>query len=206
MIEPLATGPQATGPLESGWLADTPVGDTVLRRFVTSYAEWLERSGQRADHPTLRTDDVVAVDESSAHLLLNHAILLRPLDDPARVDALVADLLGFFGERDGGAFSVFSPWPVLLPGFAAGGYPPFMLRVPGGERPAVPPGLELAEVKDPDALAEYEQVLVEGFPLESLQPWRRGVAMHESIVGAPGMRCFVGRVDGRLGSVQSCRQ
>ena len=200
------TEPPDTEPLETGWGADTPVVDTVLRRFVTGYGEWLENSGRRAGHPTLRTDDVIAVDESSAHLLLNHAVLLRPLDDPTRAEALAADLQGFFGARDGGAFSVFNPWPgfrsgtepgSVPPGFAVGGYPPFMLRAPGGERPAAPPDLELVEVDHADLLAEYERVLVEGFPLESLQPWQRGVALHESIVGAPGMRCFIGRVEGR---------
>ena len=174
----------------------------MLRRFVVGYAEWLESSGRRAGHPTLRTDDVVAVDESSAHLLLNHSVLLRPLDDPARAETLVADLHGFFGARDGGAFSVFNPWAgPVPPGLTVGGHPPFMLRVPGGERPAVPPGLELVEVDSADLLAEYEQVLVDGFPLESLQPWQRGVALHESVVGAPGMRCFIGRVEGRAVTV-----
>lgn len=198
MTGPNEPGPLETGPLETGWRADTPVDDTVLRRFVIGYGEWLEASGRRAGHPTLRTDDVVAVDESSAHLLLNHAVILRPLDEPARVEALVVELHGFFDGRDGGAFSVFNPWAgPVPPGFVVGGHPPFMLRAPGGERPAAPPDLELVEVDHADVLAEYEQVLVEGFPLESLQPWQRGIALHESIVGAPGMRCFVGRVDGR---------
>ena len=46
-------------------------------------------------------------------------------------------------------------------------------------------------------LAEYERVLVDGFPLEALQPWQPHATLHPSALHLPGVRMFVGRVDGR---------
>src|SRR6516165_8224069 len=81
-------------PLETGWLDDTPVADTLLRRFVVGFASWIETSGRAAGHPVLRTPDVVAVDEHADHLLLNSGILLRPLG-PDRAGDLLAELTAF---------------------------------------------------------------------------------------------------------------
>ena len=97
---------------------------------------------------------------------------MRPVT-PDRADAVAADLMRFF-DGAGGPFSMFCPWPTELPGFAAAGHPPLLLRVPGGERPPTPPELTIEEVATREGLADYEQVLVDGFPLESLQPWRAG--------------------------------
>jgi hypothetical protein len=183
-------------PLENGWLADTPVGDSLQRRFVLGFAEWIESSGLAAGHPVLRTDDLVAVDEHSAHLLLNSGILLHPLA-AADVGRVLGDVLGLYAGGAGGPFSVFSPWPTELPDLEVGGHPPLMLRLPAPAAPPVPDGLEVVEVTTPDLLAEYERVLVEGFPLDELQPWQASVALHPSSLHVPGVRMFVGLDDGR---------
>jgi hypothetical protein len=182
--------------LETGWLAATPVGDSLQRRFVTGFADWIEASGRAAGNPVLRTADVVAVDEHSPHLLLNSGILLRPVTaaDGGRV---VGDLLSLYAGGAGGPFSVFSPWPVELPDVEVGGHPPVMLRVAGGEAPPVPDGLAVVEVTTLELLAEYERVLVEGFPLDELQPFRAHTALHPSSLHVPNMRMFIGLVDGR---------
>jgi GNAT superfamily N-acetyltransferase len=78
-----------------------------------------------------------------------------------------------------------------------------MLRAPGGEAPDPPSKLEIVEVADADALADYEQVLVDGFPVESLQPWARGCALAESVITVPGWRLWVGYHDARAVTVAS---
>jgi hypothetical protein len=181
--------------LESGWFADTPVDDTLLRQYVVANAEWMEAVARASGGPVLRTDDVLIVDEHSPHLLFNTGILLRPLE-PDRGDRIAADLMGFF-TGEGGPFSLFCPWPTALPGLAVGGYPPLMLRPAGGTRPAVPAELEIEAARTREELGEYEQVLVDGFPLPELQPWRPGVAFHPANLHVPGTEFFVGRVDGR---------
>jgi hypothetical protein len=191
-----AAEPSGEQTLETGWLAGTPVADSVQRRFVVGFAEWIESSGLAAGNPVLRTADVVAVDEHSPHLLLNSGILLHPVAaaDGGRV---VGDLLSLFAGGEGGPFSLFSPWPVELPDLEVGGYPPVMLRVAGGAAPPVPDGLDVVEVTTPELLTEYERVLVEGFPLDELQPFRVHTALHPSSLHVPGMRMFVGLVDDR---------
>jgi GNAT superfamily N-acetyltransferase len=181
--------------LETGWEPDTPVADNVVRAFVTGYAEWMLASADAAGQRSIRTDDFVAIDEGSPFVMLNHVIVLRPITC-ARADAVAAALHGFFLDGPGGPYSLFSPWPPPpLAGFEPGGYPPLMLRPPGGTAPPVPEGLDIVEVLDDDALAEYERVVVDGFAIESLQPWRRGCAFGGSVLSVPGWRLWLGRTD-----------
>ncbi|HEX5587611.1 MAG TPA: GNAT family N-acetyltransferase, partial [Acidimicrobiia bacterium] len=188
--------PAADEVLETGWLPSTPVDDSVTRRFVLGFAEWVESCGNAAGHPVLRTPDVVAVDEHSAQLLLNTAILLRPVT-PERAPQVVADLVGFYGGKPGGPFCVFCPWPTALPDLAVGGSPPVMFRAAGVPERAAAPGLDVREVSSLELLEEYERVLVEGFPLDDVPAGEVGAALHPSTLHVPGMRMFVGLADGR---------
>ena len=52
--------------------------------------------------------------------------------------------------------------------------------------PPTPPELTIEEATTRDGLGDYEQVLVDGFPLESLQPWRAGVVFHPATLHVPG--------------------
>jgi hypothetical protein len=185
--------------LETGWFPDTPTADTLLRSYVQANAEWMESVARASGGPVLRTDDLVAVDEHSPNVLLNTGILLRPVE-PDRADKIAAELMGFFTGA-GGAFSLFCPWPTTLPGLTAGGHPPLMVRVPGAERPAPPAELAISAATTREELGEYEQVLVDGFPLSDLQPWRPGVALHPANLHVPGTQFFVGRVEGRAVTV-----
>src|SRR5262245_28076296 len=185
--------------LETGWLDDTPVDDTLLRRYVIANAAWMEAVARASGRPALRTDDLLIVDEHSPHLLFNTGILLRPVE-PDRADAIAADIIGFF-TGEGGPISLFAPWPTSLPGLVPGGYPPLMLRPPGGERPPIPSGLEIAVATSREELNEYERVLVDGFPLPELQPFRPGVVFPPANLHVPGTQFFVGRVDGRAVTV-----
>jgi GNAT superfamily N-acetyltransferase len=194
---PAAAEPAAR--IETGWFADTPIDDTLTRQFVIADGEWMESCALAAGQAMLRTDDFIAVDDHSPDLLLNTGILLRPVA-PERAADVAADLLRFF-DAAGGPFSMFCPWPTELPGLTAAGFPPLLLRVPGGERPPTPPELTIEEATTRDGLNDYERVLVDGFPLESLQPWRAGVVFHPATLHVPGTRFFVGRVDGRPVSV-----
>ena len=118
---------------------------------------------------------------------------------PDRADVVAADLLRFF-DGAGGPFSLFCPWPTSLPGLPARAP---AVPAPRAGRRAAP---HAARAHDRgshhrEGLGDYEQVLVDGFPLESLQPWRAGVVFHPATLHFPGTRFFVGRVDGRAVSV-----
>jgi GNAT superfamily N-acetyltransferase len=126
--------------------------------------------------------------------LFNNAVLMRPLD-AARAEQVAADLMGFFAGA-GGPYSMFCPFPAEVPGLTIAGHPPLMLRAAGGAPPPVPPELEIRAADTREELEEYERVLVDGFPLEEMQPWRPGVAFHPANLHVPGVQFFVGRVDG----------
>jgi hypothetical protein len=192
--------PESGERLENGWYPDTPVGDTVIRRYVLATGEWMEAVARASGTPVLRTDDVVVVDEYSPHVLFNTGILLRPVT-PERAEAVASEVADFFRGAEGGPTSLFCPWPTELPGFTIGGHPPLMLRAAGGAAPAPPRELEIRLVANREELDAYEQVLVDGFPLDELQPWRSGVAFHPANLHVPGTAFYVGRVEGRAVSV-----
>jgi hypothetical protein len=85
-----------TQPLETGWLPDIPVEDTLLRRFIHNQAahnEVLAGPGGRAH----RTDGVFLADSGSPVSFLNQAILARPLTG---IDDGILDCVdSFFGRR-----------------------------------------------------------------------------------------------------------
>jgi hypothetical protein len=187
--------PQAERPLETGWLTETPAGDTVTRGFVLGMADWMESVARASGGPVLRTHDFVVVDEHSPHLLFNTGVLLRPLD-AAGTEKVVAEITGFFAGG-GGPYSLFCPFPIALPGLEIFGHPPLMLRAAGGEAPPVPPELEVTAATTREELEDYERVLVDGFPLEELKPWRPGSVFHPANLHVPDTQFFVGRVDGQ---------
>ena len=140
-VESESVASQSVSPverLETGWFADTPIDDTLTRQFVIADGEWMESCTLAAGQDCLRTDDFLVVDDHSPDPLLNTGVLLRPVV-PDRADVVAADLMRFFAGG-GGPFSIFSPWPVELPGLAAAGHPPLLLRIPGGQRPRCRPG------------------------------------------------------------------
>ncbi len=186
--------------LETGWNPETPHDDTLLRRYVMGFTTWLEEAGRAAGHRVHADDDFVAVDEQSPEWFMNSATLRRPVP-PERARA-VSDALHSAFSGAGADFVVFSAWPVpALDGIAVDGYPPWMVRPPGGAAPPIPAELVIDEVRDTDALHDYEQVLVDGFPLEALQPVQRGVVLDPSMLTLDAWRLWVGRVDGAPVSV-----
>jgi len=192
---PATATAEAPPRLETGWEPDTPVDDTLVRQFVTAYAQWMEAVARASGGPVLRTDDFVAVDDHAAHPLLNHTIMLRPVRDD-RADEVAAQLFGFY-TGDGGPFSMFSPWPISLSALQVEGHPPLMLRPAGGDRPALPAGLEITAADNREELGDYERVLVDGFPLDAMQPFRAGSVFHPANLHVPGTKFFVGRADGQ---------
>ncbi|MER7669246.1 GNAT family N-acetyltransferase [Kitasatospora sp. NPDC096128] len=56
--------------------------------------------------------------------------------------------------------------------------------------------LTVDEAAHGDALALVERTIVDGFPLPARQPWTRGEALPERLLGEPGCRAWLGSVDG----------
>ena len=155
--------------------------------------EYVARAqGGRSD----RWPGVAVSDLGSACPFLNNACLVGPLTAEA-APAFVGRLDNFFGGQDGGSSLLWTGYPTPdLASFGSNfwGEPPLMVRSPGGTPPPVPAGLRIAEAVDAAALADFEQVLVDGYPAPWLQPFRAGSAFDQRVLGGP-LRFWIGYLD-----------
>lgn len=148
-------------------------------------------SGQRS----ARWNGVSATDNHSPAPYPNSAAMHAALDD-AHAAETVARLRTFYAGGEGGPWMLWSPWPTpdLSPyGVHLVGHPPLMVRPVGGQLPAPPAALTIAEVTDDEGLVAFEQVLVDGFPAPELQPAGSRRVFDPRILGGR-LRLWVGRV------------
>lgn len=149
--------------LRTGWEADTPVGDTLARRFVYAYADRIVETAGRVGGRHLVTGGAVLADPGSPFGYDNAVVLTRPPDDADLAAALGAARAFFPPDRWWVLLSLFALPDLTGEGLVRVGHPPLMLRSPA-PLPAAPPGLDIRTVPDADP-ADFERVLVEGFGL-----------------------------------------
>jgi hypothetical protein len=183
--------------LRAGWEPDTPVEDSLLRRFLANWTASIEAHGVPAGGRALRRDDLAAADLGRPSFGGNVATLLAPLF-PAGVAEVMAALDGFYrfstGEHRGTAF-LFSPWPTpdLRPhGWSLLGHEPLMLRPAGGHLPPPPPGLRIEEVRDEAGLRAFEVAIVRGFGSSDPELQQPGAVFGPDILGDARVRLWVG--------------
>lgn len=186
--------------LETGNGPGTPRGDNLLNDFVQGEADaWKALSDARGDR--IVEDErfgMMMADGASPSVFGNPVILRRPLRDAEWPEAARV-MHEFFAAGHGGAFLVFSAWPtpdVRDLGFGLVGHPPVMERPAGPLDAGGVPGLDVRPVEDAEAAAEWERVLVEGYPVPELQPFAPGSLLPAQALAAPGWRHWVGRLDG----------
>ena len=181
----------------AGWEPETPVTDSLLRRFLLNWTLGVEAHGLPLGGRSLRRDDLAAVDVERPTVGANVATLLAPLF-PADVDEILAALDAFYtfstGERAGTVY-LFSPWPTpdLRPhGWALLDHPPLMLRPAGGAVPPPPPGLRIEVVRDEETLRAFEVAIVRGFMMPELEAQGPGAAFSADILTDDRQRLWVG--------------
>lgn len=168
--------------LTDGWEPDLDPADSVIRQAVLVHASWAAATAERVGRPSVDTDDVAAgytVDRGS---LGNWAVIRRPgVDHPAVVDQLAA----LFPPNV--PYLMVSAWPTpdLRPfGLGLVGHPPLMLRPALPALDPVPTACSLAWVDDPEQLPAAERVLVDGYPMPELQPFRAGSVLDPALMTA----------------------
>ena len=152
-------------PLETGWLTDTPVDDTVLRRFVHNQGEVNAVTAAAAGGRDERTDDVFLADSGLPVPYFNQALLARPLDG---ADDPVLDVVdGFFAGT--GVTTLLSIWPtpdLSARGWSLVGHPALVLRAPGPFTHEPAAGVAVKAATSAEDLTTAERVVVEGYPLD----------------------------------------
>lgn len=153
-------------PLENGWLDDTPIGDSVLRRFVFNQADLNELVARAGGGRAERTADVSMADAGGAEAFLNSSVLLRPL---AGLDDPTLGVVEEFRRRRAAASTLLSVWPTpdLAPrGWELVGHPMLVVRSPGPVPDHASPGVRVEHAGDADTLGVAERIVVEGFPFD----------------------------------------
>jgi len=184
--------------LETGWGAATPLGDNLLHTALANLGDGLGHYARVLGGREQQSPAVVLSDLDCPAPLFNDAVLLEPVFDPA---APVLDQVdAFYGDQRITGAIVWSGWPtpdLSSRGWELVGHPPLMLLPAGaGTMGSAPAELVVNQVDDGAGVAAFEEVLVNGFPLDELLPHQPGRLLDERIL-AGGFRAWVGRVDGR---------
>jgi GNAT superfamily N-acetyltransferase len=196
--------------LETGYGPATPGGDNLCNDYVhglaTSLPAVAEARGER-----VRRDGELAltlVDAGVDAMLSNVVVVERPLSE-AEWRSAAAGMHEFYGGRPGGPFLVFSAWPtpdLSADDFGRVGHPPLMVRMPAALDVAPVDGLEVRPVEDAATAADWERVIVDGFPEPGLQPAQVGCLLPEPVLRVERRRHWVGYLGGRAVGAASAWQ
>lgn len=170
--------------MENGWLVDTPIDDTLLRRFLYNQADHNEAMATAHRGRVDRTDDVFLADSDCPVPYLNQAILARPVvaaDDP------VLDVVeSFFKERSG--VTLLSIWPTPdLSGrdWALVGHPALVARAPGPVSSIPGAGVGIRRAETATDFETAERVAIEGYPIDSARDAPAGSVMPVTLANGP---------------------
>lgn len=184
--------------LETGWLPTTPIGDTVLRRFVHSQAAVNEIAATAVGGRAERTDDVFLADTGGAVPYLNQAVLTHPLTGPQ--DRALGAVESFFAStwsarRPATLLSVW-PTPDLAPrGWTLVGHPAMVLRAPAAVDAQPAAHVEVRVAASDDDFAAAERIAIEGYPLDDARGLPRGSLFPPALAGTD-MVVRIGLLDG----------
>jgi GNAT superfamily N-acetyltransferase len=172
--------------LTHGWEPDLAVRDTVLRAFLFAFADRLATMAQAVGGQIRRTPEAAFADPHSAFVFDNGVILLQP-PGVADVHRVVEEAVAFYPPER--TWILFSAWP--LPDLSAAGldlvgHPPLLLRASAPFTRPDPVGSRIIEVGTAEELADFERVLVEGYPM----PEGGAIIDHRLLGGA--VRLWVG--------------
>lgn len=192
-------------PLETGHELDTPIRDTLLRRFLFNWAGCAEVLATSLGGQVLRRDELWLADVGRPAGFANVATLLRPLTGP-NVEGTLSSLDDFFGfGRAGktGEAVLVSAWPTpdLRPyGWHLMGHPPLHL-LPTGVAVPPPPELRIEQVTDVPGLRAFGAAAVVGFPLPELEAYGAQAVIGDGVLQDPRLRLWVGWLDDRVVSI-----
>lgn len=183
--------------LRAGWEPDTPITDSLLRRFLVNWTQSIESYGLPLGGRQLRRDDLAAVDIGRPGVGANVVTLLAPLfsEDVNEVMMTLDAFYRFTNKETSGAVFLFSAWPTpdLRPyGWSLVEYQPLMLRPIGGTAPMAPARLRIEEVRDEEGLHAFETAIIRGFPIQELEGQAPGTAFSADILTDDRQRLWVG--------------
>jgi hypothetical protein len=178
----------ATAPLATGWEPDLADDDSLCLRWLRHWSAQLAAFAGAGGGRVVRDERHVLADLGRPASFFNGAVLLAPWRGDAAFFALV-DEMEARTARGTGAFYLWSLWPtpdLSARGWELDGHPPLMVRPPAPAEPVAGP--EPDRVRTAAELAAWERVVVEGYPMVDLQPFRPGTLAGPALLDDPRLR------------------
>lgn len=188
--------------LENGWRPDTPVGDSVLRRFLFNQADLGDLLADAAGGRHARTPAVALADVGVPVPNLNQAVLLKPVlaaDSP-----VLASIDEFFAPGSHPA-TILSAWPtpdLTSRGWVLAGHPMFVLRAAVPHMFRSNTGVAVRHAHTLEDLATAETVAVRGYPLPEAAGLPPNALFGAALLGGP-LRIRVAAVEGTPAAIGS---
>lgn len=181
--------------METGFLATTPVDDSLLRRFLHNQAALTTSLAESAGGEVLGEPGVVAGWYDNPVVYNNMAVLTSP-PAPEALDRVEA----FY---EGRSATLLSAWPtedLSRRGWVLMGHPMFVVKSPGHLTAPSRPGVTTEVACTAEDLALAERLAFEAYPLEAAVGSAPNLVYPEATLQTP-LLVRVGRVDGEPVSV-----
>ncbi|MGH4026360.1 MAG: hypothetical protein ACRDRV_17435 [Pseudonocardiaceae bacterium] len=189
--------------LTTGWEPDTATTDTFVRQYLFGWAEMCAAFTVAAGGRTTTRATFAACDYRRPAGYFNSATLLAP-PRPDTIDEIEEFFAGGSGET-----LLWSAWPtpdLRRRGWQLEGHPPLLIRPPAATvpPPSPTPTVTVEQITTPAGLADWERVVIEGYPLPELLPpppdmhtYRPGGLAAAGVLDDPRVRLTVSREEGR---------
>jgi hypothetical protein len=168
--------------LASGWEPDLSPADSLVRQAVLAHASWATDAARRAGRPWYDGAVWAGGILGERGPITNWIVPKQPVD-PAEVIAAVDEVFPRHVP-----YLFVSAWPtgdLRQHGLSLAGHPPLMVRLPQTSTTPPTTDLEIRQVTDATGLADAERVLVEGYPLPELQPFKAGALYAPNFLEGP---------------------
>lgn len=174
-------------PLTTGWEPGLPDGDTLCLRWVRHWSDQCAAFAAAAGGTVVRDERFVLADYGRPASFFNAAVLLAPADD---LDALLDEIESRSAGGQGDLY-LWSLWPtpdLRHRGWVLDGHPPLLVRPSATTLPALREVGRPEPVRTAAALADWERVLVEGYPVPELRGSRAGALVDPALLDDPRLR------------------
>ena len=188
--------------LENGWRPDTPISDSVLRRFLYNHAELGCLIADAAGGRHARTPQVAMADVGVPVPYLNQAVLLDPV--LAAGSPVLTAIDEFFAAGHHPA-TILSAWPtpdLTSRGWVLVGHPRFVLRAPAEHTFRSNAGVAVRLAHTAADLAAAEAVAVRAYPLPEADDLRPNALFGPGLLGG-SLRVRVAAVEGTPAAIGS---
>ncbi len=177
-------------PLTTGWEPDLPDEDSLCLRWLRHWSDQCAAFAAAAGGTVVRDERFVLADYGRPASFFNAAVLLAPQPGGRELDELLDEIESRAAGGSGDLF-LWSLWPtpdLRHRGWVLDGHPPLLVRPAGTAAPTQAEVERPAPVRTSAGLADWERVLIEGYPVPDLRGSGVGAVVHPALLDDPRLR------------------